>query len=207
MKILALEDSRFALKLLERALDGVAELVAAHSIASARKLLNYPFDLILTDLDLPDGSGQEFIIEIRNHPMCKHTPIMVISSILSQIEQQEISVLGCNDWMKKPVRPQILVDKINHLVTAPYSRIPEASFIPIQCFLWREGSHYMAFVPALTKTFSHPCESKDEFKAWMKTELMKENLPWDVAVPRFPENTTLLLPDANKCPNVLNVKA
>jgi len=206
MKILALEDSRFALKLLERAIDGVAELVPAPSIASARKLLNYPFDLILTDLDLPDGTGQEFIVEVRNHPVCKHTPIMVISSILSQIEQQEISVLGCNDWMKKPVRPKILVDKINHLVSAPYSRIPEASFIPIQCFIWREGDDFMAFVPALKKTYQHSCASKDEFKSWLKPVLMKEDLPWDVAVPRFPESSTLLLPDPNKFPDILDTK-
>jgi len=147
MKILAFEDSRFALKLLERGLQDLATVVPAPSITSARKELNNAFDLIITDLMLPDGTGQEFIVETRQHPIHHSTPILVVSSTLSQVEQQEISVLGCNDWMKKPIRPKILQEVVKNLVQSPYSRIPESKFLPVQVFVWREGANTAVSYP------------------------------------------------------------
>jgi DNA-binding response OmpR family regulator len=82
----------------------------AYRLGEARDLLKQqPFDLVLLDLGLPDGSGYELCKEIR---AAGDTPIIILSA-----RDEESSVvlgldLGADEYITKPFRLRELVSRI-----------------------------------------------------------------------------------------------
>lgn len=82
----------------------------AHRLDEARDLLKrQPFDLVLLDLGLPDGSGYELCKEVR---AAGDTPIIIISA-----RDEEASVvlgldLGADDYITKPFRLRELISRM-----------------------------------------------------------------------------------------------
>ena len=83
--------------------------VAAHSLKKAAQLLETSkFDLLLLDVDLPDGNGFTFYREIRKR---YEIPVMFLTG------RKEEDVLGgydlgADDYVTKPFSPSILKRKI-----------------------------------------------------------------------------------------------
>lgn len=82
----------------------------AHRLEDARDLLKrQPFDLVLLDLGLPDGSGYELCKEIR---AAGDTPIVILSA---RDEESSIVLgldLGADDYLTKPFRLRELISRM-----------------------------------------------------------------------------------------------
>jgi two-component system, OmpR family, response regulator VicR len=82
----------------------------AYRLEEARDLLKrQPFDLVLLDLGLPDGSGYELCKEIR---AAGDTPIIILSA---RDEESSIVVgldLGADDYITKPFRLRELISRM-----------------------------------------------------------------------------------------------
>ncbi len=82
----------------------------AYRLEEARDLLKrQPFDLVLLDLGLPDGSGYELCKEIR---AAGDTPIIILSA-----RDEEASIvlgldLGADDYITKPFRLRELISRM-----------------------------------------------------------------------------------------------
>jgi DNA-binding response OmpR family regulator len=82
----------------------------AYRLEEARDLLKHqPFDLVLLDLGLPDGSGYELCKEIRT---AGDTPIIILSA-----RDEEASIvlgldLGADDYLTKPFRLRELISRM-----------------------------------------------------------------------------------------------
>ena len=82
----------------------------AHRLEEARDLLRRePFDLVLLDLGLPDGSGYALCKEIR---AAGDTPIIILSA-----RDEEASIvlgldLGADDYITKPFRLRELISRM-----------------------------------------------------------------------------------------------
>jgi two-component system, OmpR family, response regulator VicR len=82
----------------------------AYRLEEARDLLKRgPFDLVLLDLGLPDGSGYELCKEIR---AAGDTPIIILSA-----RDEEASIvlgldLGADDYLTKPFRLRELISRM-----------------------------------------------------------------------------------------------
>ena len=83
----------------------------AYRFEEARALLkSTPFDLVLLDLGLPDGSGYELCKEIR---AAGDTPIIILSA---RDEESSIVLgldLGADDYLTKPFRLRELISRMN----------------------------------------------------------------------------------------------
>ncbi len=66
-------------------------------------------DLILTDLVMPIKTGIEAVQEIRKLPEFKTLPIIAISASLMDSEQYKSRIIGCNDFLPKPVDEEKLL--------------------------------------------------------------------------------------------------
>jgi two-component system CheB/CheR fusion protein len=65
-KILLVEDHRDVLRYLKLALEIKGhQVTATNSLTSARELLDQPFDLLISDIQLADGTGHELMRELR----------------------------------------------------------------------------------------------------------------------------------------------
>lgn len=83
------------------------EMVAAGSVQKALELLGEKerarksFNLILTDISLPDGTGLQLIRELRLRPYWRLTPIIVLSSEIDPETIDGSYALGANCYMPK----------------------------------------------------------------------------------------------------------
>jgi two-component system sensor histidine kinase and response regulator WspE len=77
-------------------------VVLAKDGQEAWKLLKrQSFDLVITDLEMPDMDGFELIQRIRGEPQLTHTPIMVVSSRNSLQDTERIQALKTNKYLDK----------------------------------------------------------------------------------------------------------
>jgi len=76
-------------------------------------------DLIITDLKMPGMSGMEFIKRVRAVPEVAATPILVISSLGSQVDKPDsfwTVGLGSDDFLSKPFDPLGLLGRVEYLL-------------------------------------------------------------------------------------------
>lgn len=76
-------------------------------------------DLIITDLKMPGMSGMEFIKRIRANTEVAGIPILVISSLGSQVDKPDsfwTLGLGSDDFLAKPFDPLGLLGRVEYLL-------------------------------------------------------------------------------------------
>jgi signal transduction histidine kinase/DNA-binding NarL/FixJ family response regulator len=91
---------------------GVTQALAAHA--------QQPFDLVITDLVMPDRDGFDLIHAIRSGPHAPHTPIVVASASAFADDQVRSAAAGANAFVPKPVESLALLQKIAGLLKIEY---------------------------------------------------------------------------------------
>ena len=118
-RILIIEDDKIYRETLIDILENEEwEILAAENGTDGLKLqFNTPFDLVITDILMPDKDGIEVILEIRNFfPDTKILAMtgggyMEADSILEMAE-----ILGVNKVLKKPAAISQIIDAVYELI-------------------------------------------------------------------------------------------
>ncbi len=75
--------------------------------AALRVLKESPCDLLLTDLEMPNLDGLQLVAAVRDLPMHRFLPVLVLSCRLpEEFESQDRQ--GVTGWLVKPVAPDNL---------------------------------------------------------------------------------------------------
>ena len=103
-RILVAEDEVLMLKALEFKLkkDGYEVDVASDGKAAMEKAMANNYDLILTDIMMPYIGGMEILSFIKNDPIKKSTPVLLISAVGLENIVLEGFNLGAEDFIYKP---------------------------------------------------------------------------------------------------------
>ena len=102
-RILIVEDRDSLRRMLERALtqEGYEVTTAADGPEGIRRVREQPFDLVLTDLKLPDASGLEVLAASRDAQ--PRVPVVVLTGYGTVGTAVEAMKLGAFDFLEKPV--------------------------------------------------------------------------------------------------------
>jgi len=74
-------------------------------------------DLILLNLILPVGSGEEVVANLRKAPETKGIPVFIMSGMLSaKMLEEKVRELGVQGFISKPVEPEDLLYIIESVV-------------------------------------------------------------------------------------------
>lgn len=94
------------------------EVETAANIAAGLKLLEAErYDLLLSDMRLPDGDGTDLLQWLAEHS--PSTPVIVMTSY-AEIRNAVVSMkLGARDYVSKPVQPDELLKKIQEILASP----------------------------------------------------------------------------------------
>ncbi len=66
-------------------------------------------DLIITDINMPNMGGLEFIGQVRGLAGMRFTPILALTTESQQTKRDEAKKLGATGWLVKPVGgPELL---------------------------------------------------------------------------------------------------
>ena len=72
--------------------------------------IDYPPDLIITDLAMPIMDGFELLKHLRQSAQLQHIPIIVSSASVFEIDQHKSLNAGANAFLPKPVQAETLLD-------------------------------------------------------------------------------------------------
>jgi two-component system chemotaxis response regulator CheY len=117
--ILIVEDSATTRALIRAVIDelGDVETVEAASGFEALKLLpQQEYDLIITDINMPDINGLELISFVRNNQRYIHLPIIIVSTERSEEDKKRGIALGATDYVTKPFKSGELLEIIKKTI-------------------------------------------------------------------------------------------
>jgi len=121
-KILLIEDEAMVNYFLETRLkrEGFNVEVALDGQEALEKVHHNRYDLILTDMMIPNIAGMELIMRIKKSVQNSAVPIIVLSSLSSADLIVDVLAIGVKDYITKPFSIKVVMAKINQLL----KRIP-----------------------------------------------------------------------------------
>ncbi|WP_177418661.1 response regulator [endosymbiont of Lamellibrachia barhami] len=111
LRILVVDDSQMARNHIRRLLEamGMEQITEAKNGSEGAQLVNdHYFDLVITDYNMPEMNGQEFIDYIRNNSLQPTMPILMITSESNQSRLAAVQQSGVSAICDKPFEPIIL---------------------------------------------------------------------------------------------------
>jgi two-component system chemotaxis response regulator CheY len=96
----------------------IGELFEAGNGNEALKILEEQWvDVVLSDINMPEMSGIEFLQEAKKDNVLRDIPVIFLSTESSQARMDEAKALGAAGYVKKPFQPaqikEMLLDILN----------------------------------------------------------------------------------------------
>ena len=110
-KVLIVEDSKASRELIAATVESISglEAFATSSGFEALKLLpRHRFDLIITDINMPDINGLELINFVKKNPNYRDTPLFIVTTEGREKDRDRGLALGASEYLVKPFSPQSL---------------------------------------------------------------------------------------------------
>ncbi len=131
-KILAIEDEQTTQVLLLNSLGANHDLTVAGNLERSRNILNeFRPDLILLDINLPDGNGFDFFDEINTKYRTPKIPVVFLTLETDVQTKIKVFAAGAYDYITKPFSREELVARVD-AHCARSSEIVSAQYIPSQ---------------------------------------------------------------------------
>ena len=107
--ILIVEDSPTMRSLVVSALEDLGRITeAASGFEALRELPRGDYDLIVTDINMPDINGLELISFVRRNAAYQSIPMLIISTEGSERDREKGLELGADAYLVKPFDPAAL---------------------------------------------------------------------------------------------------
>ena len=104
------------------------DVETASTSARARKiLLSKEFDLVISDLRLPDQDGINLLSWLREQK--KNIPFSIMTGYAEIQSAVQCMKLGATDYISKPIQPDELLKKINEAIALPHKETKETENI------------------------------------------------------------------------------
>ncbi len=120
--ILVVEDSATMRSLIASSLEelgGPVKITEAPSGFEALRVLpRGPYDLIVTDINMPDINGLELVSFVKNSEAYRSIPLIIISTEGSERDREKGLGLGADAYVVKPFDPEQLREVARDLLAA-----------------------------------------------------------------------------------------
>ncbi len=119
-RVLIVEDSATMRSLLASSLEelgGELEVCEAASGFEALRILpRDAFDLIVTDINMPDINGLELVSFVKSNASYRAIPLIIISTEGSERDRAKGLELGADAYLVKPFEPEALLRVVRELL-------------------------------------------------------------------------------------------
>lgn len=73
-------------------------------------------DIVLTDINMPNMNGEQFMQRMATDPLLRSIPVLLISTDRSDARHERMLGLGAKDYITKPFLPEQLGDTMSRLL-------------------------------------------------------------------------------------------
>lgn len=105
--ILLVEDSATTRSLIRAVIEEIGDfdIVEAPTGFDALKLLPaQDFDMVVTDINMPDINGLELINFVKGNPRYNHIPLIIVTTERSEEDKKRGMALGATAYVTKPFK-------------------------------------------------------------------------------------------------------
>jgi CheY-like chemotaxis protein len=121
LKILYIEDGESFQRTMRRLTTHMGhDLLSALNSKNGYEMAKLPIDLILLDINLPDGNGLDLARKLRAENI--NTPIIVVSADVMTYSRNDVIHAGCNEFIGKPFDIEQMQQAIEHYLSHPQGR-------------------------------------------------------------------------------------
>jgi DNA-binding response OmpR family regulator len=121
VKILVVEDDKSYSKLLQTVFtaEGFTVIAAEDGSAALRCLASETVDLILSDIQMPNLDGYQFVHELKENVVYKCIPVvMFTASSTSSRDEFWAEELGAKAFIRKPAHYKEIIQKVKEVLEA-----------------------------------------------------------------------------------------
>jgi two-component system chemotaxis response regulator CheY len=115
--VMVVDDSPTVVKFVSFALRsaGMKVLTATDGMDALERLSALPegVDLIITDLNMPNIDGYEFIKTVRENQQYSAVPIIILSSEEEEQDKSRGREVGATSYLVKPFKPNVLLAEVS----------------------------------------------------------------------------------------------
>ncbi len=114
--VLIVEDSKAIRSLIRIALEEAGEFFteeAGNGFEALRKLPTRKFDLVITDINMPDINGLELIGFIKANAAYQSIPLIIVSTEKTEQDRKRGIALGAAAYIVKPFKKEELMAMVN----------------------------------------------------------------------------------------------
>ena len=112
-KVLAIDDNQMQLDMFNKMLEIKYDVRTANSASHALNYLNSDkADIILLDIEMPNITGFDFLLDIRRIPSYMDVPIVIVSGTVGPGFAEQARAASAFDVMHKPVKAEALIETI-----------------------------------------------------------------------------------------------
>ena len=118
-KILIIEDSSTMRSLIASTIEemsGFESVEASNGFEALKALPSQRFDMIITDLNMPDINGLEIIKFVKEHPAYKDIPLVVVTTEVEEEDRRKGLALGASEYITKPFDPDNLKKVVRRIL-------------------------------------------------------------------------------------------
>ncbi|HPU50183.1 MAG TPA: response regulator [Burkholderiaceae bacterium] len=94
---------------------GYAVVEAVDGLDASEKIGNVKPSLIVCDVNMPRMDGLSFARKVKESPIHKFTPIIMLTTESQDSKKAEGKAAGVRAWITKPFQPSQLVDAVARL--------------------------------------------------------------------------------------------
>ena len=150
--VLLVEDNDELLQVLKELFEPFYKIICAHDGKEGLSQIyeNSP-DLVISDVMMPEMTGTEMCLQIKNNIDLCHIPVILLTALNSTEQNIEGLSRGADDYITKPCHAQLLLARANNLIRSrllmqhqfdkkPMSEIDLASINPLDKDLLKRAS-------------------------------------------------------------------
>ena len=119
-RVLTVDDSPTMRRIIVNSLKkiGFEDIIEAENgVEGFEKLAANEVDLIITDWNMPEMNGEQFVKKLREDPKYKETPILMITTRGMKDDVITAVKMGVNGYVVKPFTPEILKQKLSTVIS------------------------------------------------------------------------------------------
>ncbi|WCP69380.1 response regulator [Vibrio tubiashii] len=117
-KILAVDDSVSIRQMVSHTLrDAGYDVETANDGKDAlSKVTTSKFDVVISDVNMPNMGGFELVKALREKPQYKFIPILMLTTETSTDKKQQGKSAGATGWLVKPFNPDTLLKTLKRVI-------------------------------------------------------------------------------------------